>query len=257
MVKKLKFGLKRYTPFQGRLTFCSNGDVGRMDFLKFLYEDIDGADRRNLFQNYHLHLAFAIADFSLRISYIAIVAWLFPQYMTSLTIAGLALMIRFPPTFVMCRRRSVLTNMYFNQKTGVITFRGYSAGGKRKKSKIYINIPPDFGQFEMDKNGVNLCNRSKILSEPPKKFVDKWSRLIWKDNKLVPRVREFGLYVALNGLDLSSPYGPLEGHLFMIEKDDYDGMVQFARRSYEFRKTKFGAAFLQPELQAMHTNLRV
>ena len=163
--------------------------------------------------------------------------------MTVLTIAGLALMIRIPPYLVMCRRRSFLTNMYFNKETGVITFRGFSLGHKGKGAKIYINIPPDFDEFEMDKNFDNLRNRSKILSEPAKHLADKWSRIYWKDEKLA--CGETGLYVALSGVDLSSPYGPLEGHLFMIPKKDYDAMVKWARSSPEFRESKFGAAFLK------------
>jgi len=152
----------------------------------------------------------------------------------------------------MCRRRSILTNMYFNKETGVITFRGCSAGYKRNESKIYINIPPDFGQFEVDTNFENLRKRSKILAEPPKQLADKFIRLSLKDEiislkdeNLVPRKMEFGAYIALKGVDLSSPYGPLEGHLFMIQKNTYDGMIELARNSQEFRESKFGAAFLK------------
>ena len=148
--------------------------------------------------------------------------------------------------FAMCRKGTQLLNLYFNKDTGVITFRGFSLGYKREEAKIYINIPPDFEHFEMDTNLENLLSRSKIFSEPPKNLADKFNRAMKKDEDIVRDVPfKVGLYIVMSGVDLSSPYGPLEGHIFIIQKVDYDGMVELARRSPEFRESKFGAAFFK------------
>ena len=172
--------------------------------------------------------------------------WLFSQSLTSLAIGGLApIILSLMAAFAMFRNGSQLTNMYFNKDTGVITFRGFSLGYKGKGAKIYINIPHDFEHFEMDTNLENLLSRSKIFSEPPKNLADKFNRAMEKDEDIGRDAPDtIGLYIVLSGVDLSSPYGPLEGHIFMISKDDYDGMVELARRSPEFRESKFGAAFL-------------
>jgi hypothetical protein len=57
---------------------------------------------------------------------------------------------------------------------------------------------------------------------------------------------KMGAMIALEGVDLSSPYGPLGPHLFFIKQHILDGMIEKAAENEEiFKFSKFGEALLQ------------
>jgi len=149
--------------------------------------------------------------------------------------------------FCILRRRSQIINLFFNEETGVITLRTFNLGPK-SDGNTFINISPDFSDFEMSSKIEDLIQEGSTLSDPPSSRPDKLAALSLSNEKLGNFSAKLGtvdMFLVLKDVDLSSPFGPIPAHLFWMNKNSYNGVVQKIEENQElFRESKFGAKLL-------------
>jgi hypothetical protein len=80
------------------------------------------------------------------------------------------------------RRRSEITRLFFDEETGIVTL-GASSAGYIGEPKMYIQIPPDFTDFELKKK-ITL-ETSEILNRPSDHFADKFAKIVINDSNEV------------------------------------------------------------------------
>jgi len=153
------------------------------------------------------------------------------------------------------RRRSQVINLFFNEKTGVITLRTLNLG-LTPNGNTFINILPDFTDFEMSSKIEDLIQKGSILSTPPISVHDKRAAEILPNKELGNLRTKVSLitgsevgtvhtFIVLKAVDLSSPFGPIPAHLLWMDKLSYDGIVKKIKENEDlFRESKFGAKLL-------------
>jgi hypothetical protein len=132
--------------------------------------------------------------------------------------------------------------VYFNSKTGVISLLTNAAGAKNKKKdpKIFIHIPPESLNFEIGSDGPKVVEASKYLNNVPEQTIDKIMQKLFPTKHIHGFKTPMSKYIIFDeGLDLSSPFGPLPSYVLGVPKNLYEELQPQMKDNETVKRSKF------------------
>jgi len=136
------------------------------------------------------------------------------------------------------RRSSQVQGIYFNPTSKQLSFLINAPIASSKPSpNIFINISPEFEQFELFTDGAEVA-KSDFLLQPQNKLVDRYLFKVIKPEGLVNFKDPMAAYIVFDkGLEMSSPFGPLPPFLLGLPNNLLKSAMEEFRENPEIHKS--------------------
>lgn len=142
----------------------------------------------------------------------------------------------------MIRHNPPVLEVLFCKESGVITLATYTMGLKEQSNSL-IHIPPNFRRFEMSSDYKKIIE-GPMMSDDPPLFIDKMLRMTHRTPPFAGQLARQGgkdaVFLALDGIDLGSPFGELPPVLFFIKRNTLRQIYSCASGNSLFKESHFG-----------------